>query len=259
MEAVMVTLIPLIKSDRQREIILHKSKGYTFRTGENNYIYIRNICVYIDNKRYEFQMRANQSEQKFYFYIEHSCIYLTIIEIYRMLKKISSKIGIRRVVEILQSERSEIAKIDYMGLGFDVKFFNLHIPKGKILLPESNLEINYEYLFLLIALIQDKSNYLWKLSTSANDKYVDGILRLFSCLISTKKNKVLKELGWDYNTFNKEYYINNENIMLNDKNSTININGKITKTKYYLTQIDFEDIINFRNPSNFVNDGGLVK
>lgn len=254
----MKTLIPLVKSDRLREIYLYKSKDYSFRSGENKYVYIRKMKVIIDTNEYCFQIRDNQSEQKFFIAFNSSCIFLSIIEIYDLLRQISSKIGTNKVKTILTGKRNKSAKIEYTELEFELMFFTNKIPEGKILLPESNLEISYEYLFVLIALIQDKSNYLWMLSNKINHKYINGILRLLTCLISTKQNEFLKKLRWDYDTLNNKYYIN-ESIIMDEHITTKDINGKDIIIKYYLTKKQFVDIMKVRNPSNFVNDGGTLR
>lgn len=249
--------IPLVKSDRLREINSYKNKDYTFRLGENKFIYIRNIKVLLNKKEYFFQVRDNQAEQKFYISINNSCAYLSLIEIYNLLRELRDKIGSKRIRNILLGDRNKIIKLFYMGLQFDVKFFSKSIPKGKILLPESNIEINYEYLFLLIALIQDKSNYYWMLSDTTNNKYIDGVLRLFACLISTRDIKFLEKLGWYYDVINDKYYFS-ENIS-KVSITTKTIKGNIIKIKYYLTDIQFKNIMRIRNPSNFVDDGGTLR
>jgi len=236
----MKTLIPLIKSDRLREMNLYKSKEYSFRSGEDKYIYLRKINIIINRNKYYFQIRDNQYELKFFISVEDSCIYLTIMEIYDLLKKISDNIGAKKIAKILVGDRKKTAKIDYMGLEFEVMFFTSSIPKGKVLLPESNVEISYEYLFLLIAIIQDKSNYLWRLSNTDNNKYLDGILRLFACLISTKQNKILEDIGWYYNTL-KDKYSFNEFKNMNEIITTKDIKANDIKVKYYLTHKQFDD------------------
>jgi hypothetical protein len=254
----MNTLIPLVKSDRLREIVSYKSKDYIFRLGEDKYTYIRKISVSLKGKAYSFQLRDNQADIKFYISVEDSCIYLTLPEIYKLLKKIADKLGYKRVCDILTCQRNKIGKINYMGLEFEVNFFSNTIPKGTILLPESNLEISYEYLFLLISLIQDKSNYLWVLSSEDNRQYVDGILRLFACLLATRKSSFLEKLGWFYDDTSDRYIfdeVKKENELLTAKG----IQGKDFKIKYYLTEEQFKDIIKMRNPSNFVNDGGILR
>jgi hypothetical protein len=254
----MKTLIPLVKSDRLREIVSYKSKGYIFRVREDKYTYIRKITINLKGKTYSFELRDNQADTRFYICLEDSCIYLTLPELYEILREITKKLGYKRVCNILTSERNKIGSINYMGLEFEVDFFSKPIPKGTILLPESNLEISYEYLFLLISLIQDKSNYLWVLSSEDNRKYVDGILRLFVCLLSSKDNKVLEKLGWFYDA-TANGYIFDELKKVNDPIVTKDVNDKEIRIKYYLTEEQFKDIIKMRNPSNFVNDGGILR
>jgi hypothetical protein len=257
----MNTFIPLVRNDRLREINIYKSKGYYFKLGEDKYIYSSKIDVKIDGVVYCFQIRDNQSELRFYICVDDACMYLTLPEIYDLLAQICEKVDTRIVKSILMGKRERIAKLCYTGLEFDVNFFSKPIPQGKILIHGSNIEIEYKYLFLLIALIQDKSNYLWMLSNQANKKYKNGILRLYTCLISTKENKLLEKLGWGFDLRKDKYYFMSEEEFnkVEEPIFTKDVRGRNTRIKYYLTQKQYKDIIEDRNPSNFVNDGGLVK
>jgi hypothetical protein len=242
----MNTFIPLVRNDRLREINTYKSKDYSFKLGEDKYIYTSKIEVNVDNNIYCFQVRDNQSELKFYICVADTCMYLTLPEIYDLLKQICDKVGTGLVKSILMGKRKKIVKLSYTGLEFEVNFFSKSIPNGEILMPESNIEIKYEYLFVLIALIQDKSNYLWMLSNQANKKYRNGILRLYACLISTKQNEFLEKLGWGFDLLNDKYYFMSEEEYreVNKPIFTRDIKGKDSRIKYYLTQKQCRDIIN---------------
>lgn len=230
----MNNFVPLLRSDRLREIIEYNKRGYVFRLGEDRFKYVRNISVCnAYNYEYSFEVRVSQDEPRFYIVSKkdnkkESCIYLTIYEIYLILVEISKVLSIDEVARILKNKRDSKLVIDYTGLKFQLNFFSSDIPVGKVKIPESNIEITYENFLLLLALIQDKSNYYWSISTFENkEKYTNGILRLLITLISIKGSETLESHKWYYNEHKEIYEKPKEKY----------------EFKYYLTQKEFESIM----------------
>lgn len=234
----MNNFVPLLRSDRLREIIEYNKRGYVFRLGEDQYKYVRNISVCnAHNYEFNFEVRVSQDEPRFYIVSEkdntkESCIYLTIYELYLILVEMSLALTVDVVTRILKNKRDSKLNIDYTGLKFQVNFFSSNIPEGKIKIPESNIEITYENFLLLLALIQDKSNYYWSISTNENkEKFTDGILRLLITLISTKGSEILESHKWYYN----------------DKKEIYEKPKEKYEFKYYLTQKEFESIMEVKS------------
>jgi hypothetical protein len=238
----MKNFFPLLRSDRLREMIAYDKRGYVFRLGKDKFNYVRNILVAnikedeMDKRNevcYFFEVRTNQKEPRFYITKinkkqKESCIYLTIYEIYLLFLKLSQILSIETVTKILNSDCDKLWYIYYTGLEFELKYFNQSIPEGSIRIPESNIEITYENLFILLALIQDKSNYYWSISSKENEKlYTNGILRLLICLLNTKSNSILDSHKWQYNEL-----ISKHELLTDDY-----------KYKYYLTQDEYDNIM----------------
>lgn len=103
---------------------------------------------------------------------------------------------------------------------------------GKINPKDSSVEITYQEFFTLINLIQEKSNtlFLWR----ENDKtYVNGLMRLLIVLLSNNEDmEILLQKGWKYDEDNEKYILD----VKRDK--------EINKSKYYLTEDDYNNIIN---------------
>lgn len=230
--------VPILRADRSREMIEYERRGYVFRLGENQYIYARNISVKKpDEKEYSFEVRVTHSETRFYMIsedskINESCVYLTIYELYQLLLGMTKKISVETITNILQSKRDSIWKIHYTGLKFDLKFFSTEIPKGKVRIFDSNIEVTYETLFLLLALIQDKSNYYWSIKPTEDKMlYVDGLLRLLVALINVDGHPILRSHKWEYNFRKKVYEKPKEKYDF----------------KYYLTQDELKNIMEVKS------------
>ena len=125
-------------------------------------------------------------------------------------------------------------KFMYRGVEYYIKK-TVEIDKekdGKINPKDSSVEITYQEFFTLINLIQEKSNtlFLWR----ENDKtYVNGLMRLLIVLLSNNEDmEILLQKGWKYDEDNEKYILD----VKRDK--------EINKSKYYLTEDDYNNIIN---------------
>ena len=66
--------------------------------------------------------------------------------------------------------------------------------------PQTGIQITNKELFLLLLLIQEKSNALFKRSTGMKCSYANGILRLLVVLLEQNKDDaLLEDLGWKWN------------------------------------------------------------
>lgn len=72
---------------------------------------------------------------------------------------------------------------------------------------DGSVQIDYKTLFILINLIQEKSNYLFERSKKYRG-YKNGIIRLLITLIQIEKNNpILEEKGWVYDETEKKLSI----------------------------------------------------
>jgi hypothetical protein len=105
---------------------------------------------------------------------------------------------------------------------------------GEVAIPESGMKLTYSEIFVLINLIQEKSNALFMRSTTRKKKYQNGILRLLIVLCKMEKNiLLLQELGWNWNEPQGRFeYLPKEKIKTR------------AKYKYYLTADEYKTIMN---------------
>lgn len=240
--------IPTIRTDRFREIKNYEDKGYSFND-KRGYRMVDTIETTQNNYCYKYGVEVTQNEIYFYIIDRSANIYLSFIDIYNILIDISYKEGIDFVIRILKEQlrikvkkkRSKnINKDDYInqvkflyrGIEYNIRKTVKIKKTNNITIPDSSLEISYEYLFMLINLIQEKSNCLF-LQGKLNKNFADGLLRMYIALLCNIEDKeILSNIGWKYNnSSNKfEFFEPSENTERNKK-------------KYYLTKTEYENII----------------
>jgi len=101
---------------------------------------------------------------------------------------------------------------------------------------KSSATISYLEIFILLYLIQYKSNYLFSISLLEKDKaYSDGLIRLFIALFSLERDHSdLLNLGWEYDSHNGRFKLN--------YNRSISKKERASK-KYYLTNEELGNIL----------------
>lgn len=258
----MIELIPVIKSDRNREINELEHVGYQFRSGKNKYIHVARISVTACEEnsigeKYWFEVRADQSDQRFFVVVlkenesglnvENGCMYLSIYEIYEILHKMAVDTSQEKIIDVLNSERTKVLNVEYGEVNYSLKYFSHPLEKLQVEIPGTNIFVSHENIMVLLALIQDKSNYYWSSSSEENRMlYTDGIIRLFSCLITTKGHEILENKGWIYDGSDGVFSLVKPLVQEAKR-----------KKIYYLTKEEYKNIMEARNPRNFVKDGGL--
>jgi hypothetical protein len=242
--------IPIIRTDRKREINKYKNLNY-FIADEKEYRLIDRIRTLQPKCTFDFGVEANNREIYFYIIKDGSNTFFSIYEIYEELYNIAIREGSKFVIDILKEqanikiEEKENSKTKekqivnqekfmYRGVEYYIKK-TVEIDKekdGKINPKDSSVEITYQEFFTLINLIQEKSNtlFLWR----ENDKtYVNGLMRLLIVLLSNNEDmEILLQKGWKYDEDNEKYILD----VKRDK--------EINKSKYYLTEDDYNNIIN---------------
>ncbi|BBF42627.1 hypothetical protein lbkm_1311 [Lachnospiraceae bacterium KM106-2] len=196
----MKEFVPAARTDRRRQIIEYEKKGYEF-INKNEFIYINKITVLDNDENYEYGIRLNPNEVYFYIINDGASIYLSIYEIYVLLKGEVSK-GSIELLNVLKEYPNikETTIFRYKGICYELKKLNNSLANKMINISKTSLKISYRQLVILIYLIQEKSNYLFGLS---DDKvgYIDGLIRmLYNLLKINSENSFLKSLGWIYDS-----------------------------------------------------------
>lgn len=223
--------VPYVRSLRSKEIALFEDKGYIV-SNKADYTFTDKINIDINGKLHCFGIRVNINEVYFYILNKGVNLYLTISEIYELLWEIVINNGGIWVLEELEfySKVNDTIPFEYRSTIFKVHKISNIVPNGIIPIKNSEINISYEDLFLLIYLIQDKSNYFESLS--AEKKYENGLVRLLKVLLKCNSDNIhLATLGWKFNNVEKKYVLQKEKIV-----------GERNKKRYYLT-VDEERII----------------
>lgn len=209
-----------IREKRKKEINNYELKGYILN--KNNYITNDILQININGIIFKYGIRVNGNDVYFYILKEGCQIYLKIYDIYLILWKLYYKENNKQIIDFLEYYENNSQGISFSYEG--VNYFVHQLPKIdeniKIGVLDSDVEITLEELFLLIYLIQDKSNYL--ISLGKKTEYINGIIRMLTTLLKcNNKNDILETIGWFFD-YEKCYYILNSKDFLSEKKKRMN-------------------------------------
>ncbi len=239
----MYEFVPAIRTDRFREIKQYKEKGFTF-TNENDYILIDQVKIQQNlEEMLTFEVRVTFSEVRFFIIKNSACIYLTIYQLYEILNQITKEGKIDVVYQLKQMiKRKKKEKIKYRGINYEIPKISKFSAKHTIYIPDSNTHITYSELFYLLALVQEKSNYLCSISREMKN-FTYGLYRLLIALLTLNQNhQILKKKGWEFDVDNKCFKRNTLQKWKKDIKGYKKHN-KIVDRKYYLTEKELKSII----------------
>lgn len=227
------TFVDDIRKIRINEMKNYKAKGYLIYN-EANYVFNDKITIDVEGDTYFFGVRVNIHDVYFYLLHEGSQIYLTIYDIYKLLwETVKNEEDKDYILNLLYFY---ITSKETMYFAYQAKRYTVHKLPGnireiKIAVLDSDIVITLKELFLLIYLIQDKSNFFEKLSKK--NLYINGIIRLLYVLLQSSSSVTLLEtIGWIFNDTNEQFELSTEQLV-----------GKRSKKRYYLTALEEKFIL----------------
>lgn len=243
----MDNFISAIRTDRLREMREYEERGFTF-IDKAAYRKIVRIEVLQEGYELEYGVEATQNDVYFYIIDKQANTYLSLYEIYELLLEMVSKEGERFVADALKrQQRLKIRKSPsrakgevwlhrekflYKSVEYNIRETVQLAREGEVQIPDMALTISYRQLFLLMNLIQEKSNALF-LKGREGKKYADGILRLFTVLLTKHGgDTLLEELGWQYDGTQDKFLFEPPRADTGRK-----------RRKYYLTKQEYENIM----------------
>lgn len=231
----MKNFIPVMRAKRLLEMKMYLDKGYTIQD-KKHYLMLETIQLNYMGEEYEYGIQVTQDEIYFFINKDTGNIYLSIVEIYQMLYQMNNLDGgyfLNCLKKQLKQKRN--VQVDFVNHGISYRMTKPVeiIKKAYIDIPQTGIQITNKELFLLILLIQEKSNALFRRSTGVKRTYANGIIRLLIVLLESRKNdSLLNELGWNWNNLQQKY----EFVFKEERSGRIAF-------KYYLTQTEYSDII----------------
>lgn len=228
----MESFVEVVRKKRRDEIEKYKSCGIS-PLKENDYKLIDSIKIERNGKEFQYEVRVDFSEVRFYIVKDKSSIYLSIYELYELFRIIHLESDVDIAQELQKIYSDELDEFEYQGEKY--KFSKVGNIKDhyKINIPKSGLEITYEELTILLFLIQEKSNYLCSLSGDMKE-FNNGLVNLLITLLkTTKQHQILLEMGWILDEVKAIFPKNKKEFSDND----------IIKNKYYLTEESMKAIL----------------
>lgn len=234
----MKNFIPVMRAKRLMEMKQYMGKGYTIQD-KKHYLMLETVKLFYMDKWYEYGIQVTQDEVYFYVCKNSANIYFSIVEIYKLLhglKDNEKEIFLKCLKKQLKQRVS--IKGEFVNNGLSYKMTRPIELREEVFIdiPKTGIQITNKELFLLIVLIQEKSNALFKRSTGTKRLYVNGILRLLVILLENERDDILlTSLGWRWNNKQVEF----EFVSKNDRKGR-------EKFKYYLTKAEYDDRLNIK-------------
>ena len=240
----MKNFIPVVRTDRLREMQSYEKKGYSF-IDKKKYLMIEKIHTLQEGYEFDIGIEVTQNDVYFYLIDESANVYLSIAELYGLLRAIEQQEGKAFVVNALKKQlsihikrteekTSNQEKFRYRNLEYAIRKTVLLKKNEVIEIPNVALSITYHELFMLMNLIQEKSNALFGRKKESKC-YVDGILRLFIVLLSLEEDiPLLTELGWKFDSEQGRFMF----YEVSEEQRT-----ERGKRKYYLTKTEYKNIL----------------
>lgn len=244
--------ISAVRTDRIREMSEREKLGIII-SDKYWYRIVDTIIIPMKNgEDLKFGFQANQKDVYFFIIDDSSNSYYTIVELYELLKYICDSGNEEIVYDTLHKiETTEMKKTTsevgedgetqenwenradfiYRDVTYHLKDIEYPDYDRIIEMTDGARRLSYKHLFVLLNLIQEKSNAFFTRGGTDNSHYVNGIVRLFICLLKVKGGcQELEQLGWFYNDEKDRYFFNLEKV-------------KDKTRKYYLTREEYMSII----------------
>ncbi|SFU75153.1 hypothetical protein [Butyrivibrio sp. M55] len=230
MEA-MRDFLSILRTDRKREISKYKKKDYLV---SDSYRMVRKIQIE------GLLIGVQVSSQDYYFYLidDSQNAYFSVRELYNLLFQMSIKEGKKYVLELLEKQikNTEEAALRYENIDYAIKKTIIPEENDMITVEDGSSEVSYRQLFVLLNLVQQKSNTMFE-NSLGNESYKNGILRLLMTLIEAEKDhEILQSKGWFFD-IEEDKFIYKEILNEEDKR----------RKKYYLTEEERDDIMSIES------------
>lgn len=221
-------LLTILRAERQREINRYKEKQYLV---SKYYRMIRKIQF--DN--YSIGIQVSSGDYFFYIIDDNQNAYFSVRELYELLFQMAHSEGVEYVSEMLEKQiaNEEETFLKYDNIDYSIKKTIIPERDGAIIVEDGSSSVSYRQLFVLLNLIQQKSNTMFG-DNPKNTQYKNGILRLLITLIEAEgDHDILQSKGWFFDSEDEKFIY--QDSLLNEKEKKLK--------KYYLTEEERDDIM----------------
>ena len=231
----MKNFIPVMRAKRLIEMKEYTDKEYSIQD-RKHYMMLEKISVPYGEQTYEYGIQVTQDEIYFFITRSKANIYMSIVEIYDAIRGMKSKNRLY-FKECLKKQLKQKENGDFYNQGLSYKMKKpVYIEDLlEIAVPQTGFSITNRELLILIVLIQEKSNALFRRSTAQKRVYVNGIIRLLIILLEEKDSLLLQQLGWNWDNRTQRFIYHAKELR----------KGRETY-KYYLTQKEYDANMNIK-------------
>ena len=186
-----------VKKDRSNEIQIYRDKG--IKVDSKNYCLTDRLSYYSCLEKQYIGISVNKSNIYFLYTDQGAKINFSIDERYAMLAMV------KRIYPGIINIFCEQLKHTNEQISFTYRSKEYKVLKPVDLITEEEYEIpiirtgtgiKLSKLMSLILFSQSLSNAYCKTGTKGRKEYLNGTLRLYTALLSTEGNDVLKDRGW---------------------------------------------------------------
>lgn len=181
---------------------------------KRKFVFTDNFLVIIENKKYQFEVRISGSEFLFYDKnnieddFRYSNSYYTISDIYNIINNVEANLK-KKIIKIIKKGLCQEGYIEYSNEKFELSILKYNDISAKQTTYYQDQTINLRKFLLLISLIQEKSNSLFRLKVD----FKNGLLNLLYILLSgNSDNPIINGKGWFYDHEDKSYKLNNKKV-----------------------------------------------
>ncbi|MGP1434360.1 MAG: hypothetical protein ACTTKP_08790 [Catonella sp.] len=229
----MADFLTILRTDRKREISGYRKRGYLVREG---YRLVRKISI----EDMEFGVQVSAQDYFFFLIGNNQNAYYSVYELYNLLHLMAVREGKDYVNSLLQKQIDSKYRciFKYEDIEYEMKKSVIPDENEKIEVEDGSEQVDYKTLFILLNLIQEKSNSLFG-SRRKNKDYKNGIIRLLITLIDVEQNnQILTEKGWVYDEEEKKFKYDGKTVQYKN-------NEKFKK--YYLTKGEKDSIMSIES------------
>lgn len=222
-----------VKDDRSEEIRTYREKGID--VDAEKYCLTGKLSYVSNGTEESIGVSVSRREVHFIYIEQNANIDFSIGERYRMLETAKRMYpGLTSFLQDQLDHKNEYMAFMYRGEEYRVLKLHEFERENEVIVPiyGTGEGLKLSKLLALILFSQSMSNVYYKKKSKGSEKLLNGTLRLYTALLSTKNEKLLKDKGWSWDFENEVYRLDE---------------SERSQRTFSLTEEEYRDIISIGN------------